>query len=124
MRQQKALLPDKPFFMYFAPPGATHAPHQVPQEWIDKYRGKFSHGWDRQREITFERQKELGVIPPDAVLTPRDAEIPAWDDMDPELRPALERQMEVYAASWNTPITTWVACSTRSNPYWTTRSCI
>lgn len=97
VRQQKALLPDKPFFMYFAP-GATHAPHHVPKEWIEKYRGKFAHGWDRQREITFERQKELGVIPPDAVLTPRDAEIPAWDDMDPALKPALERQMEVYAA--------------------------
>ena len=96
-RQQKALLPDKPFFMYFAP-GATHAPHHVPPEWIEKYRGKFAHGWDRQREITFERQKELGVIGPDAVLTPRDAEIPAWDDMDPALKPALERQMEVYAA--------------------------
>jgi arylsulfatase A-like enzyme len=91
------LLPDKPFFMYFAP-GATHAPHQVPPEWIEKYGGKFAHGWDRQREITFERQKELGVIPPDAVLTPRHAEIPAWDDMDPALKPALERQMEVYAA--------------------------
>ncbi|MGB2923461.1 MAG: arylsulfatase [Mycobacterium sp.] len=97
VRQQKALLPDKPFFMYFAP-GATHAPHQVPSEWIDKYKGKFAHGWDRQREITFERQKELGVIPPDAVLTPRDAEIPAWEDMDPALRPVLEREMEVYAA--------------------------
>jgi arylsulfatase A-like enzyme len=95
--QQKALLPDKPFFMYFAP-GATHAPHHVPQEWIEKYKGKFAHGWDRQREITFERQKDLGVIPPDAVLTPRDAEIPAWDDMDPALRPVLEREMEVYAA--------------------------
>ena len=60
-RQQKALLPDKPFFMYFAP-GATHAPHHVPKEWIDKYKGKFAHGWDKQREITFKRQKELGVI--------------------------------------------------------------
>ncbi len=55
--------------MYFAP-GATHAPHHVPKEWIEKYKGKFAHGWDRQREITFERQKELGVIGPDAVLTP------------------------------------------------------
>ena len=97
VRQQKALLPDKPFFMYFAP-GATHAPHQVPPEWIEKYKGKFAHGWDQQREITFERQKELGVIPPDAVLTPRHDEIPAWDDMDPALKPALEREMEVYAA--------------------------
>ena len=97
VRQQKALLPDKPFFMYFAP-GATHAPHHVPTEWIEKYKGKFAHGWDRQREITFERQKELGVIAADAVLTPRHAEIPAWDEMDPALKPALERQMEVYAA--------------------------
>ena len=97
MRQQKALLPDKPFFMYFAP-GATHAPHHVPPEWIEKYKGKFAHGWDKQREIIFERQKELGVIPPDAVLTPRHAEIPAWEDMDPALKPVLEREMEVYAA--------------------------
>jgi len=96
-RQQKALLPDKPFFMYFAP-GATHAPHHVPPEWIEKYKGKFAHGWDRQRELTFERQKELGVIGPDAVLTPRDPEMPAWDDMDPALKPVLEREMEVYAA--------------------------
>lgn len=96
-RQQKALAPDKPFFMYYAP-GACHAPHHVPQEWIDKYRGKFAHGWDRQREITFERQKELGVIGPDAVLTPRDPEMTAWDDMDPALKPVLEREMEVYAA--------------------------
>jgi arylsulfatase len=97
VHQQQALVGDKPFFMYFAP-GATHAPHQVPSEWIDKYEGKFAHGWDRQREITFERQKELGVIGPDAVLTPRHEEIPAWDDMDPALKPVLEREMEVYAA--------------------------
>ncbi len=96
-RQQKALLPDKPFFVYFAP-GATHAPHHVPKEWIEKYKGKFAHGWDKQREITFKRQKELGVIPANAELTPRHKEIPAWDDMDPKLKPALEREMEVYAA--------------------------
>ncbi len=95
--QQKALMPDKPFFMYFAP-GATHAPHHVPKEWIEKYKGKFAHGWDRQREITFAKQKELGVIPPEAELTARHAEIPAWDDMDPKLKPVLEREMEVYAA--------------------------
>jgi arylsulfatase A-like enzyme len=97
MRQQHALMADKPFFMYFAP-GATHAPHHVPPEWIDKYRGRFAEGWDRQRETTFARQQELGVIGPDAVLTPRPAEIPAWDDMDPALKPVLEREMEVYAA--------------------------
>jgi arylsulfatase len=96
VHQQKALMPDKPFFMYFAP-GATHAPHHVPKEWADKYTGAFAHGWDRQRELTFARQKELGVIPPDATLTPRHAEIPAWDDMNPQLRPVLEREMEVYA---------------------------
>lgn len=94
-RQQKALMADKPFFMYFAP-GATHAPHHVPKEWIDKYKGKFAHGWDKQREITFKKQKELGVIAPNAVLTPRHKEIPAWDEMDPKLKPALEREMEVY----------------------------
>jgi arylsulfatase len=96
VRQQKALMPDKPFFMYFAP-GATHAPHHVPKEWTDKYKGQFAHGWDRQRELTYERQKQLGVIPPEAELTPRHAEIPAWDDMDPQLIPVLEREMEVYA---------------------------
>lgn len=96
VRQQKALMADRPFFMYVAP-GATHAPHHVPQAWADKYKGKFTHGWDRQRELTFARQKELGVIPSDAELTDRHAEIPAWDDMDPELKPVLEREMEIYA---------------------------
>jgi arylsulfatase len=96
VRQQKSLLPDKPFFMYFAP-GATHAPHHVPAEWADKYKGKFAHGWDRQRELTFARQKELGVVPPDAELTVRNAAISGWDEMPAELKPVLERQMEVYA---------------------------
>ncbi len=97
VRQQKALMPDKPFFMYFAP-GATHAPHHVPKEWIDKYKGKFKQGWDRLREETLARQKKLGVIPGDAVLTPRPAEIPAYDDMPAALKPILEREMEIYAA--------------------------
>jgi arylsulfatase len=96
IRQQKALMPDKPFFVYFAP-GATHAPHHVADEWIAKYKGQFAHGWDEQRVRTFERQKELGVIPPDTELTARDALITAWDDMPDALRPVLERQMEVYA---------------------------
>ena len=96
IRTQKALAPDRPFFVYFAP-GATHAPHHVPQEWAEKYKGAFADGWDAQREATFARQKELGVIPEDAELTPRHAEIPAWDDMPDELKPVLERQMEVYA---------------------------
>jgi arylsulfatase len=96
MRQQKALMPDKPVFMYFAP-GATHAPHHVPKEWADKYKGAFDDGWDVQRERTFRRQKELGVIPADAELTERHAEISAWDEMPAELKPVLAREMEVYA---------------------------
>jgi arylsulfatase len=96
MRQQKALMPHKPFFVYFAP-GATHAPHHVPKEWADRYTGEFAHGWDVQRERTFARQKELGVIPADAELTTRHAEIPAWGDMPAELHPVLTREMEVYA---------------------------
>ncbi len=96
VRQQKALMPEKPFFIYFAP-GATHAPHHVPKEWADKYAGQFDDGWDVQRERTFAKQKELGVIPADTELTKRHAEITAWDDMPDELKPVLARQMEVYA---------------------------
>jgi arylsulfatase A-like enzyme len=96
MRQQKALMGDKPFFVYFAP-GATHAPHQVPREWADRYRGQFDQGWDRLREETIQRQKDLGVIPADTELTVRHPEIPAWDEMPDALKPVLARQMEVYA---------------------------
>ena len=96
IRTQKALMPDRPFFVYFAP-GATHAPHHVPTEWADKYKGRFAHGWDAQRENTIKKQKELGVIPEDAELTKRPDVIPAWDDMPEELKPVLEREMEVYA---------------------------
>src|SRR4029079_5177649 len=97
IRQQKSLTPDQPFFMYFAP-GATHAPHHVFPDWIEKNKGRFDQGWDKVREETFARQKELGVIPPDAVLTERPAEIPAWDDMPEDLKPILKREMEVYSA--------------------------
>jgi arylsulfatase len=96
VRQQKALMGDKPFFVYFAP-GATHAPHHVAPEWIDKYRGRFDGGWDRLREETLARQKALGVVPADAELTARPPEIPAWDDMPDDLKPVLARQMEIYA---------------------------
>jgi arylsulfatase len=96
VRQQKALMQDKPFFMYFAP-GACHAPHHVPKEWADKYKGQFDDGWDALRQRTFARQKELRVIPPEAELTARPAEIPAWEDMPESLKPILRRQMEVYA---------------------------
>jgi arylsulfatase A-like enzyme len=96
IRTQKALAPDKPFFVYFAP-GATHAPHHVPLEWADKYAGQFADGWDVQRERIFARQKQLGIVPSDAELTGRPEAIPAWEDMDELLKPVLERQMEVYA---------------------------
>ncbi len=97
IRQQKSLTPDKPFFTYFAP-GATHAPHHVPPEWIQRWKGKFDQGWDRVREDTFARQKELGVVPADADLTARSEGITAWDDVDEAMKPVLSRQMEVYAA--------------------------
>jgi len=97
IRQQKAMAPDKPFFVYFAP-GACHAPHHVPKDWIATYKGKFDQGWDKLREETFARQKKLGVIPPECELTPRPKDIPAWDTMEERLRPALAREMEIYAA--------------------------
>jgi arylsulfatase A-like enzyme len=96
IRQQRSLMPDKPFFAYFAP-GATHAPHHVPAEWADRYKGRFDGGWDALREETFARQKELGVVPADCDLTERSAGIPAWDEIDEEMRPVLARQMEIYA---------------------------
>ena len=96
VKQQQALASDKPFFMYYAP-GATHAPHHVPAEWSDRYRGEFSQGWNVLREEILARQKALGVVPEDAVLTPTPDEIPHWDDMPDELKPVLERQMEIYA---------------------------
>jgi len=96
VRQRSALTPDQPFFMYFAP-GATHAPHHVPPEWADKYRGDFDDGWDALRQRTFDRQKELGVVPPDAELTARHDEIPSWEEMPEEIKPVVARQMEVYA---------------------------
>ena len=96
IRQQKALMPDKPFFVYYAP-GATHAPHHVPPEWSAKYKGKFDQGWDKLREETFARQKKLGVIPKDAELTARPKEIPGWDETPDDMKPVFARQMEVYA---------------------------
>jgi arylsulfatase A-like enzyme len=94
--QQKSLAPDKPFFVYFAP-GATHAPHHVPKEWADKYKGKFDKGWDVLREETIARQKKLGVIPSDCELSARHKEIPSWDETPEAFKPVLRREMEVYA---------------------------
>ncbi len=96
MQAQQSLTPDKPFYVYFAT-GATHAPHHAPKEYIEKYKGKFDQGWDKLREETFNRQKALGVIPADAQLTPRPAEIEAWDNLSADQKKLFARQMEVYA---------------------------
>ena len=105
MHRVRAQDPEKPWFIYYST-GCAHAPHQVAVEWSEKYRGKFDQGWDVLREETFERQKSLGVIPPDAVLTPRPDELPAWDSLSENEKRLYARQMEVYAgyeenADWN-----------------------
>jgi arylsulfatase len=97
IRNVRAASADKPWFAYFST-GAIHAPHHAPKEWRDKFKGKFDHGWDRQREITFEQQTKLGVIPAYAKLTPRPKEIPAWDDQTAEAKRVFCRLMENYAA--------------------------
>jgi arylsulfatase A-like enzyme len=94
--QQKALAPDRPLFMYYAP-GATHAPLQAPKAWIERFKGKFDMGWDDYRRIVFERQKQLGVVPADALLTPRPKQLPAWDSLSPDQKKVAARLMEVFA---------------------------
>jgi arylsulfatase A-like enzyme len=96
VRFQKALSPDKPFFMYYAP-GATHAPHHVPQAYIDKYKGKFDEGWDKLREQTIERQKKLGIIPQNTKLAPKPEDIKDWESLSADEKKLFSRQMEVYA---------------------------
>ncbi len=93
---EKSLTPDKPFFVYFAP-GATHAPHHVPKEWIAKYKGKFDEGWDVLREKTLARQIELGVVPKGTVLAPKPEAIKDWKDLTADEKRLFARQMEVYA---------------------------
>lgn len=96
LKQHRALAPEKPFFMYWAP-GATHAPHQVAKEWADKYRGKFDAGWDAYRLQAYAQQKAIGWIPADAQLTPRPASLPAWDSLSAQEQRFNARQMEVFA---------------------------
>ena len=96
VRMQKAVAPDRPFFLYYAP-GATHAPHHPRKEWVAKYRGKFDQGWDRVREETLARQKKLGVVPADTKLTTRHQVIQAWDSLTADQRKVFTRMMEVYA---------------------------
>src|SRR5579875_2791633 len=96
LHRQQAAAPDKPFFLYFAT-GATHTPHQVPQRWVEPYKGKFDEGWDKLREETFARQKKMGLIPANAENTPRPKGLPAWDSLPEDERRLLARQAEVYA---------------------------
>src|SRR5690242_19683923 len=86
----------RPFFLYVAP-SATHSPHMAPKEWIDKFKGQFDMGWDRYREMTLERQKELGVVPADTKLTARPASLPAWDSLNADQKRLYSRMMEVFA---------------------------
>ena len=97
IRTVKAITPDRPYFLYVAP-GATHSPHHVPQEWIDKFKGKFDAGWDVYREETLARQKKLGIVPATTDLTPRPSGIPAWDTLQPEQKRLYARMMEVFVA--------------------------
>lgn len=96
MKYQKALTPDKPYFMYFAP-GATHAPHHVPQSYIDKWKGKFEGGWDVMREQILARQIEMGVVPEGTKLAPKPEAIPAWESLTADQKKLFTRQAEVFA---------------------------
>ncbi|MGE0666927.1 MAG: sulfatase-like hydrolase/transferase [Sphingomonadales bacterium] len=98
IRQQQALAPDRPFFVYYTP-GTAHAPNHAPKDWIDKFRGKFDQGWDAVREESFARQKAAGIVPDGTQLTPRPANIPAWSSLNPDQKRLYTRLMEVYAAS-------------------------
>jgi arylsulfatase A-like enzyme len=88
--------PEKPFFMYYAP-GTAHAPHHVPKEWADRYKGRFDAGWDAYRETVFAHQKEIGLLAADAVLSPRDPDVPEWDSLSADERRLYARMMEVFA---------------------------
>jgi len=93
---QHAMTPDKPFMIYYAT-GAVHAPHHAPKEWIGKYKGQFDDGWDKLREETFARQKELGVIPENTKLAPKPEDIPDWDKLTENEKKLFALQMEAFA---------------------------
>ena len=97
IKYQKALTPEKPFFVYFAP-GATHAPHHVPKEWIAKWKGKFDQGWDKLREETLARQIKMGIVPPGTKLAQKPPAIKDWDKLSADEKRLFTRQVEVFAA--------------------------
>lgn len=92
----KQVAPDKPFFLYFAP-GAMHAPHHVPREWADRYKGQFDDGWDAYREKVFQQQKRMGLLPPDTRLSAHDPDVAAWSTLSADERRLYSRMMEVFA---------------------------
>lgn len=96
VKRHQAFSPDKPFLMYWAP-GGVHGPHHIFPEWADKYKGKFNDGWDKYRERVFARQKQLGWIPADTKLTPRDETMASWDSIPEAEKPFQRRLMEVFA---------------------------
>jgi arylsulfatase A-like enzyme len=96
LKDLRATAPEKPFFLWFTP-GACHAPHQVPREYIDRYRGQFDVGWDRWRDAVFARQLESGLLPPDTQLSPRPSWVPPWDSLTAEEQRLAARMMEVFA---------------------------
>ena len=96
VRAQKAVAPDRPFFLYYAP-GATHSPHHPKKEWIAKYKGKFDQGWDKVREETLARQKKLGIVPANTKLTERTRGLPAWNSLNAERKQLSAYMMEIYA---------------------------
>ncbi|AOF94534.1 arylsulfatase [Sphingobium sp. RAC03] len=98
LQAQHVSAPDKPFFLYYAP-GAAHTPHHAPKEWLEKFRGQFDKGWDKVREESFERQKAMGLIPIDSVLSPRPDSLPAWDSLDAAHKKVAARLMEAFAAT-------------------------
>jgi arylsulfatase len=98
IRMQHAVAPDRPFFAYYSP-GIAHAPHHAPKDWIAETKGRFDQGWDKVREETLERQKQLGIVPADTKLTPRPKEIPAWDTLNDDQKRLYARMMEVYAGA-------------------------
>lgn len=98
IRMQKAVAPNKPFLAYYAT-GTAHAPHHAPKEWIAKFKGKFDHGWDKQREMTFGKQKEMGIIPANTKLTVRSRGIDEWDSLNADEKKVFAHMMEVYAGA-------------------------
>lgn len=96
IQDQQQATPEKPFFLYFAP-GATHAPHHAPREWIDRYRGRFDDGWEAWRTRAFARQLEMGIVPAGTTLTERPAWIPEWSGLPAPQRRLFARMMESFA---------------------------